>query len=136
LLARRYGIEEAEAEPGFEAIIEDVAGYLLKPAWSPRKSFRGNKVIHETNIVIDTSTGQRQRERYLQKELGSESRAGAGRMLPLWYDWWKQRRGGDSINDIAETAVRGQGMFDERSIRSGIEQVERLMRPVEKETAT
>ena len=28
LLARRYGIEEAEGEPGFEEIVDDVAGYL------------------------------------------------------------------------------------------------------------
>ena len=38
LLARMYGIEQAELEPGFEFVIYDVAAYLLKPSWPPRQS--------------------------------------------------------------------------------------------------
>ena len=49
-LARRYGIEEAEAEPGFESLVSDVAGYLLKPAWPSRKSYRGHEAILKGTI--------------------------------------------------------------------------------------
>jgi hypothetical protein len=139
-LARRYGIEEAEGEPGFEPIVEDVAGHLLKPAWPPRKSFRGHKVIHETNIVIDASTGQRQRERYLRKELGLESRAGEGGLLPVWYAWWKRwRQAQDTpaadrvlgeIADWTESQYGAGSWYDERSVRRAIEEVDRLLRPV------
>ena len=47
-LARRYRIEEAQAEPGFQAVIEDVAGWLLFNKWHPRRSRRGRTPILET----------------------------------------------------------------------------------------
>ena len=140
LLARRYGIEEAEAEPGFEAIVDDVAGYLLKPAWPLRTSYRGRKAIYETNIVVDPSTGQRQRERYERKELGLESRGGEGGLLPVWYEWWKQWIRAQDIHaaehvlgdivDWTEGQFGAGTWYDERSIRRAIDTVEKLMRPV------
>ena len=133
LLANKYGIEEAAGEPGFEAVVEDVAGYVLKPAWPPRKSFRGHEVIYETDVVIDSSTGQRYRENYLKKELGLESRGGAGGMLPVHNEWWKQRRAGRDCFDIGEANEQEFGPdanYDDRSIYLGIKEVERLMAPL------
>lgn len=131
-LARRYGIEEAEAEPGFESLVSDVAGYLLKPAWPSRKSYRGHEAIHEIDI-LDSSTGQRHQERYLKKELGLVSRGGVGGMLPLYYDWWKMKRAGKELFEIGEAIQEEFGPdadYDERSVSARIKDVERLMEPL------
>ena len=133
LLARRYGIEEAEGEPGFEATVEDVAGYLLKPAWPPRR-LPGRHIVERKDDFMDYERGHWVYRRWREEELGLESRAGKGGQLPIWYEWWKRRRRGDSINDIAGTMQGEREIFDERSIRSGIAEVERLMQLVEKVT--
>ena len=131
-LARRYGIEEAAGEPGFESVVEDVAGYLLKPTWPPRKSFRNRQVIHET-IIVDSSTGQQQIERHVRTEMGLESRAGAGGMLPIYYNWWKQKQSGRDLFDIGEANTQEfgpAGDYDDRSVNVGIEELERLLKPL------
>ena len=37
LLANKYGIEQAAGEPGFEPVVEDVAGYLIKTGLASKK---------------------------------------------------------------------------------------------------
>ena len=129
-LARRYRIEEAQAEPGFQAVIEDVAGWLLFNRWHPRRSRRGRTPILETVRQDAGSAGSIVLRRVREEHVGLKSRGGEGGALPLWRRWWEAHISGTSLQDIAlETEERFNEEFDERSIGYGIAQVERLMRP-------
>jgi len=73
--------------------------------------------------------------RVIKKDLGLKSRGGEGRQLAAWYRWWKLEREGNSVPKIAAISDEAQSdprHYDERTIRYGIQQVERLMTPVEK----
>ena len=132
-LARRYGIEEAQAEPGFEAVVEDVAGWLLFNRWHPRRSHRGRTPILETVRQDAGSADSIVVSRVREEHIGLKSRGGEGGALPLWRQWWEADAGGASLQDIAlETENRLNQEFDERSIGHGIAQVETLMRPLVK----
>ena len=131
ILAQIYEIYPASFEPGFPSAIEAVAGYLLVNQWPHARSMKGISWTEETDKIIP-GTGKRVMSRVFKKDLGLESRAGAGRQLPVWYKWWMLEQGGKSISEIADiTEVEGQ-IIDERTIRLGIKKVERLMTPVEK----
>jgi hypothetical protein len=132
-LARRYRIEEAQAEPGFQEVIEDVAGWLLFNKWQPRRSRRGRTPIHETVRQDAGSADSIVLRRVREERVGLKSRAGAGGALPLWRQWWEWHSSGASLQDIAlETERVLKQEYDQRSIRYGIAQVKRLMRPTVK----
>lgn len=129
-LALRYGIDLAEEEPGFQRVDAVVAGYIISGQWPQRRSFRGFETIYETDVLVNSDTGKRFRERYSRQELGIDSRGGAGRMLPAQYGWWKERKGGDSVSVIANHHSEDEEPLDERTIRRGINKVEKLVRPL------
>ena len=132
-LVRAYGIDQAEAEPGFQGLKQDVAQYLLINHWPARRSRRGHRTIFEKDILIDSRTGRRLRELHAHEELGVESRDGEGGLLPVWYRWWSQLRDGKELSEVADwtEAQYGEGTwYDERSIRRAIQEVDRLMRPL------
>ena len=132
-LVRAYGIDQAEEEPGFQGLKQDVAGYILSSRWPPRRSYRGYTTIYEKDVLVNPRTGERFRERHVVKELGIETRAGDGGLLPVWYQWWRQVQDGTGVSDIEDwTAAQfGKGAwYDERSIQKSIREVERLMRPI------
>ena len=132
-LAILYGIDAVSVEPGFGNPDQAVVGYLLVEHWPRPRSLRGQVVIHEVDVLVDSDTGRRYRDRYKRQELGLETRGGQGRQLPLWYQWWKLRRDKHTITQIAKwTDSKIKETYDERSIRSGIDAVEWLMKAVEK----
>ena len=129
-LARRYEIEEAQAEPGFEAVVEDVAGWLLFNRWHPRRSLRGRTPILETVRQDAGSAEGIVLRRVREEHIGLKSRGGEGGALPLWRQWWEAHANGAGLQDIVlDTEERFNQEFDERSIGYGIAQVEKLMRP-------
>lgn len=130
-LAIRYGLDECEFEPGFQGISEDVAGYILASQWPLRRSFRGHESIYETNVLLDPISGKRKREIHLRREIGQSSRAGAGRMLPTWYTWWQMHRDGTTWDDIIEQSG-APDEIEERTVRNGVQQIERLAQPLKK----
>lgn len=129
-LAIRYGLDECEFEPGFQRIDEDVAGYVLANRWPRRRSSRGHESIYETDVLLESQSGKRLREVYLRREMGQPTRAGQGRMIPTWYEWWQLRRNGSTWDDIISRAAAPD--IDERTVRNGVQQIERLMQPLKK----
>jgi hypothetical protein len=136
-LARRYEIDLAGFEPGFPGGTDAVIGYLLFNRWPLPRSLRGMKWTEETDI-IDPSTGDRVKNRISKRTMGLEARGGEGRQLLVWYRWWcldREEKSIPKIADIAATAGEVPKVYVERTIRKGIEEVERLMSPVEKLSA-
>ena len=127
-LASRYGIDAVEGEPGFQGVEEDVIGFLLVGTWPQRRSYRGSETIYETDVLVDPSSGKRFRERYRRVEMGMKSRGGQGHMLREWHRWWKQHREGIPIATITDST---DPVLEERAVRHGIAEVERLMRPLQ-----
>ena len=131
-LTHQFAVDQAEAEPGFEGVEKDIATYLLSNRWPSRRSQRGRSTIYETDVLVDAKTGRRVRERFLREDIGLESRAGKGGMLPLWYGWWKLNQAGwvlEKIESWTEEQHGTDAWYDERSIKHGIGEVERLMTP-------
>lgn len=133
-LALSYGINLAGFEPGFPSAAEAVVGYLLVNRWPHPVSMSGITWEETTDIIVP-HTGERMFSRVSKKDLGLEARGGEGRQLPVWYRWWKLEREGNSVPKIAAISDEEQAEprhYDERTIRCGIQQVERLMTLVEK----
>lgn len=133
-LAERFGIARAGSEPGFPGAIEAVVGYLLVGRWPHPKSLRGIRWTEDL-ISVDPVSGEEFEEPTEIIKKGLRSSGGEGRRLPVWYEWWKLRRNGKTISEIAretDSKILGSKTFDERTIREGIKAVERLMLPMEK----
>jgi len=129
-LALMYGIDKAEEEPGFQEVEAVVAGYIISDQWPLRRSYRGLKTVYSTETIIVGDNEERTRKRTRSQELGIDSRGGAGRMLPTQYGWWTEWKGGDSVSAIVKRrSIKDKGP-DERTIRRGINHVEKFMRPV------
>ena len=89
----------------------------------------------EESSIFDPITRQQVEERTEVTTKGLPAKGGEGRQLPVWYEWWKLRRKGKTILEIArgtDSEIPGSKTFDERTVRKGIEAVERMMLPVEK----
>ena len=131
-LAGRYGIDEAQAEPGFESIIEDVAVWLLFNRWRRHRSLRGSRSpILETTQQTSGSRRSIVLNRFREERVGLNSRGGEGGTLPMWRQWWELRSGGASLQEIVIwTEEHFQQEFDDRSVQHGIDSVGKLMRPL------
>jgi len=132
-LAFRYGVDLASFEPGFPRATETVVGYLLVNRWPHPRSLKGRKWTEITDIIVPT-TGDRMKSRFAIEDLGMNSKGGEGRQLPVWYEWWRLHRDGRSISDIAGNFDDEQSeprFYDERTIRHGINAIEKLMAPME-----
>lgn len=133
-MAIRYGIDTAGDEPGFGNVDQAVVGYLLVNHWPPARSLRGPAVTHE-RVYVDAATGRRSTGRFRRQDLGTGSRGGQGRHLALWFQWWRLHRDGQTVTEIAGWTDANTDLrktVDERTIRTGIAAVERMMNPVEK----
>ena len=133
-LAQRFAIDIARFEPGFPDATETVVGYLLVNRWPRPRSLSGTQWTEEIDKIVP-HTGKRMVSRVSKVVLGLKSRAGEGRQLPLWYKWWmldQERRSIPEIAGIADLDLSNPRNYDERTIRLGIDAVERLMTPVEK----
>lgn len=133
-LAVRFGIDQAGSEPGFPEAKKAVVGYLLVNRWPQAKSSRGTRWTEEYSFV-DNTTGERFEERKQVRSQGLQARGGAGRQLPQRYIWWKLDREGKEISEISRATDSddpSSKTYEERSIRVGIDAVERMMQPVEK----
>ena len=89
----------------------------------------------EESDYIDPITLERFEELKEVVIRGLPARGGGGRQLAVWYEWWKLRRNGKSISEIAretDSETPGSKTVEERAIRNGIKAVERMMLPVEK----
>ena len=112
-LAERFGIDLCEGEPGFQGVERTIAGYVLVHRWPEKRSAAGLNIVHEDDYV------------------DSKARAGQGRMLPIRYEWWRLRQMGKDNGAVADWTEHEYGQwYDERSIARGIDEVERLLRPV------
>ena len=133
-LAFRYGVNLASFEPGFPKATESVVRYVLVNRWPHPQSLKGRKWTETIDIIVP-NTGERLMNRVAKTDLGLKSKGGEGRQLPMWYEWWKLHREGRSISDIAGNFVDEQSkprIYDERTIRHGIDAVETLMKQLEK----
>jgi len=133
-LAARFGIQRAGSEPGFPGPTEAVVGFLLVNRWPHVKSLRGIRWTEEYSFV-DHTTHESYEEVNHVTSRGLKARGGAGKQLPLWYVWWKlfqEKKKISEISRLTDSDVPGSKTYDERSIRLGIDAVERLMQPVEK----
>ena len=129
-LAERFGVDLCEGEPGFQGVERTIAGYVLVHRWPEKRSAAGLSIVHEDDYV-DSRTGKRVVGREGRKLLGLKARAGQGRMLPIRYEWWRLRQMGKENGVIADWTEHEYGQwYDERSIARGIDEVERLLRPV------
>jgi len=133
-LAERFGIKEAEMEPGFADSTQQVANYLVSRYWRKRLSAKGLRVATSVKVRDFTpgNEGKWIKNRDVEKYPGIESRGGEGNRLPLWLDWWKRHRKRDTLGEIVDAVMEDYGdefEYDERSIRHGIDEVERLMKP-------
>lgn len=143
-LAVRFGIDEAEEEPGFGDPTRSVVEYLLLNRWPKATSLRDSSVVRREitrTYRIDPGENFQFREtarpkgkKFRQQELGLDATKGLGGRLPLWYQWWKLHAGGMEFDEIAGIAVAtstGEKFYEERMIRIGIDKVEALMMPEE-----
>ncbi len=65
--------------------------------------------------------------------MGVDVGKGKGGRLAIWYRWWQYAHEGKTISEIADVMVETQDGFKtytERTIRKGIADVKKLMRPV------
>ena len=111
-----------------------MANYRLVNRWPKARSLRGTTWTEEYSFV-DNTTGEIFEEIKHVTSQGLQARGGAGKQPPMRHVWWKLHREGKKIRAIAratDSDVPGSKTYDERSIRVGIDVVERLMQPVEK----
>ena len=132
-LAKRYGVYAAQAEPGFQDVVGDVARYLLLNIWRERRSLRvreplrGKVPVRET-VEVDAQTGQHTVvDRHRHVRIGLDTRGGEGGSIPIWHEWWKDSQRGKTLGEIEDSI---DDWYDERSIKRAIDEVERLLKPV------
>jgi hypothetical protein len=107
---------------------------MLVGTWVRRRSRRGRKVTYEKNLIVHTPTPRRLIETRVVVEEGPEVKGGGGGVLPRWLEWWRIRQARADWQAVVREVdgrLESQGVhYDERDIRHGISEVERLMRPV------
>jgi hypothetical protein len=130
-LAHRYGLLDAELEPGFEHIVGDILMYMVAGIWLDRKS-EGKVETEYESALYDPSIGQIRHEKTTEIRGVIKSGGGAGGQLPVYFEWWKLDLDGNSVEDIVvwtEEQYATEIEYDQRSIRHGIKVVEGLMSP-------
>ena len=142
-LTVRFGIDSVDEEPGFENIRGAVVEYMLLNRWREERSTKDSRIhrgaitgryhIVQGETAEVTKLGPQRRKRIRHSE-SLYAGKGAGAKLPLWYQWWKLRDEGMTVDLIAGIPVEestGEHFYEERSVHDGIERVEYLMTPTE-----
>ena len=134
-LAHRFGIESAAAEPGFERLLDDVVQNIVVGTWVRHRSERGRKVTYESDVLAYTPTPRRVMGRRTVIDEGEPVKGGGGGALPRWLEWWRIRQAKSDWKDVVgeiDQQLESQGVqYDDSTIRQGISEVERLMKPTE-----